>query len=77
MRPKGLLHFPEWVKPKALIIGDISYRRKTKDGKWLKYLWTGSQWRLYDFVTYALKKKSALRHELHKEIKLSRTKGII
>ena len=77
MKLKGLLHYPQWVQPKTLIVGDISYRRKTEDSEWKKYIWTGKEWRLYDFVTYALQKKSELRQGLHMQNKLQRTKGII
>jgi len=75
MKPKGLLHFPQWVKPKSLLIGDISYRRKTEDSEWQKYLWTGSEWRMYDLVSAALKLKSELRHGLQKHTKLVRETG--
>ena len=77
MKPQGLIHYPVWVKPKELLIGDISYRRKSESEEWGKFIWAGKEWLPYETSTAQLKQKSELRHGLQRHVKLTRTKGLI
>ncbi len=76
MNKRGNLYYPRWVKPRQLLIGDISFRRENTEDPWHKFIYTGRQWIDFEVAPESLKHKMRLRQQAQEHVKQVRETGV-
>lgn len=75
MKYTGDIKFPNWVNPKKLLIGDVSYRERDDSPEWRKMLYNGTSWIPFNLAIPQLQQKSGLRQRAMEHNQLTRKTG--